>query len=43
MKVAMRAAIFGHNKKRRFGPEAENEDMDDLQKRKLERIREREE
>lgn len=43
MRVAMRAVVFGHNKKRRFGPQDDYEGLDDLQKRKLERIKEREE
>lgn len=41
-KAAMRAAIFGHNKKRRFGPDGDDENLDEFQKRRLERIKERE-
>ena len=39
-RAAMRAAIFGHDKKRKGWQE--DADMDDLQRRKMERVRERE-
>lgn len=42
VKTVMQAVIDGHAKKRRF-PANETEDMDELERRRLERVREREE